>query len=215
MSIQSVFEAIKTQQHDQLKALLAADPSLAIAPTGRGISVLQFAAYYRNTTAIELLKPLLPSLSLFDAVTIDDTDVVLKQLEEQPELLEAYSPDGFTPLSLAVYFGHFFLAKALIEKGANTNAPAKNPSKVTPLHAACASSNMDMVTLLLQNGADVHAEQDQGITALHSAVHNKHLPLVKLLVEHGADSHKKNAAGQSPMDLAKEGDVEEIVQLLS
>jgi len=55
-----------------------------------------------------------------------------------------------------------------------------------PLIVACAFKNYDIAKLLLENGANVNAKNDNGETALIIAAQNDHTEIVKLLLEKGA-----------------------------
>ena len=85
-------------------------------------------------------------------------------------------------------------------------------------------SDLDIVTLLLEAGADVNhvatEDQDQpGFTPLHYAVDLGKTELVALLLRFGADSDIENADGERPLDRleysdASEEDVTHIQKLL-
>ena len=53
-------------------------------------------------------------------------------------------------------------------------------------------------------GADVDAQDSCGETALRLAAHNGHARLVKALLCGGADVNLANAAGQAPLDTARD-----------
>ncbi|NWI62721.1 ANKE1 protein, partial [Todus mexicanus] len=56
----------------------------------------------------------------------------------------------------------------------------------TPLMAACASGNIDVVQYLLEKGADVNATDNFLWTPLHHACYNGHLDIAELIVKAGA-----------------------------
>jgi len=63
------------------------------------------------------------------------------------------------------------------------------PTDEPALRSAARSGRAEIVSLLLENHADVHAKDDQ---ALLLAAENGHVETVKVLLEHGADYHAKN-----------------------
>jgi Ankyrin repeats (3 copies) len=78
----------------------------------------------------------------------------------------------------------------------------------TALHYACigGSDNVELVQLLLEHGANVHAQQRKGRsnedTALHHASAKNHVNVARLLLQHGASITVQNKAGQTPVDVA-------------
>jgi len=81
------------------------------------------------------------------------TSVVLALIESGASgHLPLYDTLSTSPLHLAVYNGHIDTAQTLIEHGAAVDT--KDPSGVTPLHAALLKGYTDMVCLLLWYNAD-------------------------------------------------------------
>ena len=119
-----------------------------------------------------------------------------------PELINSYSHDGWTPLHLACFFGQPGIAEALIAQGADVRARARNAMQNTPLHAAAAGRSKDAVRALLEHGADVNARQEGGWTALHAASQNGDVEMVRLLIAGGADVQARADNQQNAMDLA-------------
>jgi hypothetical protein len=76
------------------------------------------------------------------------------------------------------------------------------------LRWASENGHLEVVKLLLENGADVHANNDE---ALRWASENGHLEVVKLLLENGADVHANN---EYALRWASENGHIEIVKLL-
>lgn len=212
--MQEIVELIKNGNNKTLSQKINDDPPLAQGKTDQGISFLQFAAYCRNQEAIEIFKTHKHDLDIFEAASIGDHETISQYLAQDPEWLNAYSTDGFTLLGLASFFGHLSLVKYLLNKGANPNKAANNPLKVTPLHSACAISDLEIAEQLIQFGADVNAKQMQDVTPLHSAAHNGQTKLAKLLIDYGADIHAKTDNGQTPLSMAEEKGFSETVEII-
>ena len=60
-------------------------------------------------------------------------------------LVSAVSPDGWTPLHLAAFFGAADAARALLNKGASPSARSTNAMQNLPLHAAAAGRHAAIV----------------------------------------------------------------------
>ncbi|KAL8752827.1 MAG: hypothetical protein Q9184_005616 [Pyrenodesmia sp. 2 TL-2023] len=74
------------------------------------------------------------------------------------------------------------------------------PDGSTLLHIVASRDDIDVVALLLQEGAKVNAMNDFGETPLHSAIAlGKDYNVTRLLVQSGADLQNKNAEGKTPL----------------
>ena len=86
------------------------------------------------------------------------------------EALAAHQPETLRSdpvLMGAVDFGHHALVEWLLSKGASANARAKQLSRQTALHSAAWNGDLKMVKLLLANGADAAAvDEEHGTTPL-------------------------------------------------
>jgi hypothetical protein len=70
----------------------------------------------------------------------------------------------------------------------NINVNVKNDwNGSTPLHWAAWNGHIEIVRLLLQNGAEVNAKDRWDRTPLHFAAYHGHVDILHLLVENGAD----------------------------
>ena len=78
----------------------------------------------------------------------------------------------------------------------NINVNVKNDvSGSTPLHWAAANGHVEIVRLLLQNGADVNAKDRWDGTPLHWAASEGHIDILHLLVENGVDLEAQDNVG--------------------
>ncbi len=96
-------------------------------------------------------------------------------------------------------------------KGASVN----NPGHWTPLHYAAASSNNEIIPLLLRGGADLNARTLRGITPLYMAARDGNAETVKLLLNAGARKDFCNNDVLAPYDIAKQRQTNlEVLDLL-
>lgn len=207
-------ELVKKGNLEAVRAALAENPALLNETNNSGQNAFLLAKYYRQDAVAEDLLARGPKLDIFGLCVAGRTGAVLSELEHDPDLLQAHSPDGWTPLQLAAFFGRAELANALLDRGADIEARSTNASKNTPLHAAAAGGNTELVGLLLIRGANANARQESGWTALHSAAQAGNRKMVEELVAHGADVNAQADNQQSPLDLALTRGQQDMVNLL-
>ncbi len=121
-------------------------------------------------------------------------------LSLDPASVDGWSPDGFTALHLAAYFGHDAVAADLLRRGADVAAVARNVIRVQPLHSAAAGGHTALARLLLEHGADPNARQEGGFVPLHAAALAGNDELYELLVASGADQDAATDDGRTAAD---------------
>jgi uncharacterized protein len=214
-----IFEAIRNDDVEQARALVAANPSVGKQRDADGVSALLTALYYgRSAIADELVRPR-PELDAFEAAAYGDVDRLRALLVDDAAPANAWSPDGFQPLGLAVFFGHPDAARLLIEHGAEVNEPARHAHiKAAPIHSATAAADADarleLTRLLLDHGAHVNAAQEGGFTPLHAAAQHGDLELARLLLDRGADPAAITDDGRSAAAIAREQGQTEVAAFL-
>lgn len=137
------------------------------------------------------------SSNLHRACVQDDSSLLdLKLLASIPGLVNKFTPDGYTPLHLALRANKpYDFLKYLIDAGADPNLPTKDGE--TCLNVALESLNeLDVIQLLVESGADVNAFTCS-TTALGEAIRSKaSLQILEYLLKSGADIEK---FGDSPI----------------
>ena len=163
-------------------------------------SELLEALYRGDRDTVEAKLALRPELTLFEAAAVGDTARVRELVSLDRDSVSAWSPDGFTALHLASFFGHEDAAAALLESGADVNAVARNPMRVQPLHSAAAGGHTAVARRLLEHGADPNARQEGGFAPIHAAAQAGNDELYELLVASGADQGAATDDGRTAAD---------------
>jgi len=208
-------KAVTQGDIEKVKAMLKTDPRLAQAKDSRGVSAILKAAYFGQKGIVEVLLASGLELSIFEAAATGQTERVRALIKKDESLTNAFSPDGFMPLGLAVFFGHRETVEALLAAGAEVNTASRESMKVTPLHSAAAARQAAIARVLIAHGANVNAMQaDSGFTPLHEAALNGDLEFARLLIEHGADVNAKMKDGKTPLGFALEQNKSEMAAFL-
>ena len=153
-------------------------------------------------------------VGIFAAAAKGQTEELRSLVEKDPALVNAYSPEGFTPLGLAAFFGHAETVEALLAAGAEVNLASRESMKMPPLGSAMAVQRNDIARTLLEHGADVNGKAVNDLTALHTAAARGNLEAAKLLLDHGADVNATSTDGKTPLDYAQERNHPEMVEFL-
>lgn len=135
-------------------------------------------------------------------------------IEESPNL-NARDKYGFRALHYAVKNGEKNKVKILLLAGVNVNS--RTDFGFTPLYFAVGSMGDDeIITMLLDYGALINVQNNNGISPLHYAAWGTATKL-KLLINAGADIKQTTSSGLTAFDLAKDNDQlkdKEIYRLL-
>ena len=174
------------------------------------LDMLMNAAYYGRVEIIRFMK----KENYIDRETINQVDTssgycplynaILSGSAEAVELLIKLGADAnkfgehqhVTSLHLAASLGHTPIVKSLVHAHrVNVNITANN--KLTPLHLAAYTGQMETVEALIELGADVNAEDENKKTPLHLAKQASFPEIVKVLIKNGA-GRKKGKTKVSP-----------------
>lgn len=178
--------AICEGDHAAVEAIVEKRPDLARARTDEGLPWTLAAVYRGHPGVADLLLRHGAELDPFSAAALGRTDQLKVLLDRGEAGLGDLSPDGWTPLHLAAFFGHRETAAMLIDRGADTAARSNNEIANTPLHAAIAGGRGAVVELLVERGADVNAVAN-GLTPLDIAAGREDQEMVTYLIAHGAE----------------------------
>ncbi|KAK2835799.1 hypothetical protein Q5P01_016283 [Channa striata] len=82
------------------------------------------------------------------------------------------------------------------------------------LHAAAEQGHLSVTEFLLQKGARLDKQDDEGHTALHKASSRGHTEIIRTLVNAGAPMYTRDLQGKTPIHLATENDKWQSVKVL-
>lgn len=155
-----VFEAAALGDVSRLRELLKADPSLALAYSNDGFTAVQFACFFGQPEAAELLAH---SGSDLNAVSRNTMKVAV--------------------INTAAASGNGEIVRTVLDAGARPDH--QQQAGYTALHEAAAHNNVTMTQALLNAGADRDIKSDDGKTAYDMASEKGHAEVLELLAKRG------------------------------
>ena len=114
-----------------------------------------------------------------------------------------YAAQGNQSKSI-IYFKHKF----------NLNCEDTNTDKSTPLHWACYNGNEEVIEYMIKYIKNINAKDNDGLTALHLSVLSENISIIKKLIFHNADRISFDNKQRLPIDIAKQEDLYNIVDIL-
>mgnify|MGYP003727829625 CR=1 FL=1 len=142
----------------------------------------------------------------------------IRKLRQENEMHNSWSP-----LMLAVFFKNIEQIQTSISEGVDVNERGRR--KVTPLHEAAVNTCMsflgvkggsclDACTLLIGNGAELDAQDEDGLTPLMYATLDGQQEVAELLIRDGAHLNKIDGEGGTTLHYAAKYGQKEILELL-
>ena len=204
-------------------------------PDLQGWTPLTSAARQRHDKTVELLIELGADPNQADgngmtplaAALMRDHVPTIETLIAHGADLEVPGQQGYRPLALAIADQKYEAAKTLMEGGADVSNAAGDQG-LTPLMIVAAQTGpaegsiflpgstrpTDVAKALVDRGAKIDAQANNGMTALMIAASSNSAPMIGLLMDAGADPSVKNAQGQTAEDVAKLNDNQEAAQAI-
>jgi hypothetical protein len=199
-----VFDAVAKGDAAAVESLLTDDTALIDARGGWQLyRPLFFAIEAGQGSTIEILRQHGATLDVFEAAALGALAEMQVLLNASADLANARREHcDATPLHAAR--SNVDTARLLIEFGADVNSIDGEKQRLTALHCRAEHGDVEMVSLLLKHGANVHADSSMG-TPLHCAVGGfQHAPparwreVAEALVDAGADVNAGSPVSGDP-----------------
>jgi len=194
--------AVLDRDADAVLAALSrgANPSFSHRETGTPALLL---AFHRHTTTFPGASPGERSESFYRIeVDLPSLDLLLSH----GATTKVSDWLGNSPLAIAAEWHYLDVVRMLLKHGADPDFGGD--TRLTPLMRAVLfddnpQSNRPVIEALLDAGASVNAQNEQGVTALIYAVSNGKQGAVRLLLERGADPNMRDAGGDTALAIAR------------
>jgi ankyrin repeat protein len=141
----------------------------------------------------------------------------VKDLLDHGANVNGKSTNGMTPLGYAAIHGKIKEAKFLIANGADVNLLGLVDSRGaewSPLTSAAKEDHLDMLELLLSNGANLEATNNEGDTALMITAKRPRPKSIKFFISKGARVNARGPRGHTALIYAAYNGMTENLKLL-
>lgn len=165
-----------TLGHDAIVQVLISNGAKINSQSSDGITPLQIAASFGYTNVVKTL------LDNKANVTIRDNK-------------------NRIAVELAISRGHLKVVETMMEHE-QFDIHAKSKDDFTLLHIAAQNGDLDIIKILVNNGADVHARNRQGSKPIHIAAREDHAVVVEYFLASGFNIHDEGAALNSLLHYA-------------
>ncbi len=215
-----LFHASLSGQEKLVEALLRSDADVN-EKNSNGSTALHGAAFHGHAEIVYLLchsrcRKGLPDIDvhllasdqcspLYYALAGRHSGAVSALLESGTiDVYQQNGPEGLTALHIAAAWGDVNVLRRLIAKAAHRGVDdVRSTNGNTPLAHAIFAGQLSSVTLLLEEGASIHATTNEGLTPAHIAVLRDHLDILKVLIETpGVNIEAKTPGNHTPLSLA-------------
>ena len=201
---------VKTFLQKTQDAYLSDLTTTNLEPDGEHMQELMSNIILRQASSLASLDTRFwPGMTVLHWAAEHGRDRMIQKLLENGASVDIGEP---TALVSAVVAGHAKIVRILLAHGASKDA--RDYSKRTPLMRATAENQKDIVQILLENGARVDLEYNDGQTALHYAANRGGEEIIQMLRDAGADPNALDNRRLKPLDLARLGGHQNIVELL-
>jgi len=139
---------------------------------------------------------------------------IMLALEKDPQLPTRIDDSGWTTLMIAVSAGRLEVVRFLLGC-TNCEVNHRNCNGQTSLHYAASKNHVEIARMLLENGADVNAQDKYGNSPLHRASALGHMNITQILLKQkGVRVDLTDREGNTPLHIAVEDENDSVALCL-
>ncbi len=179
--MEALTKAINAGRDDLVDQLLFQHPDWVHAEDSLGTSMLMHALNERQPWVAGVIIRHRRHFSPWELVACGLEGDLRRQLDINPDWVNLFSPDGYPLIGIAAWFGQDVTLRLLLERGANPNAIAVNPGRMSALHCAASQNHQEVARLLLSYGTSLSHLDQNGKTAFKLASDLEHYEFMEAL----------------------------------
>ena len=168
--------------------------SLAIAIKNTNIDVALLLLSYGADVNVVLSNSKLTSVHL--AACINNISLMTAMIDHGA-IITSQDINGITPLYCSIHHNTIKVTELLIKKSVSFHI--YTAYHIDYIHKACLESNISILHMLHEHGADVNSRGTQGLTCIHLAVQKQDSIMLPHLEKLGADINITDNNGNSPL----------------
>jgi ankyrin repeat protein len=202
-------------QESLFQAALAGDAAKVSALIGKGADI-NAKQVYGSTLLVFSIET--GDFRMFETLVEAGANV-------NDQCMDSYRHEKLTPLEMILVrsyyswlkrkgFDYKAAVKLLLDHGAGFDFDAKDSMGKCCVQNAIEKNQIEILRLMLDNGADIHVQNENG-GVLHWAIQRQaSMPIVELLLSYHADVNAKNRYGNTPLHSAVIDGRKDVVLLL-
>ena len=213
------------QGHERIPQLLAggsgdADGLVAescmlrlAAKLGNADTVLRMLVRHQNTAQAPETTDFLLTEALVGAAEGGHVEL-LENLLAKGARADGPDQSGCTALHWAGWGGHAEIGNQMYDEDAHSHGSDEDDERADDEDGPASRPHELVVEMLVREGADINARNNQGCTPLHWVAGAGSAPMIRCFLGHGASVDEEDNTGRTPIDRARETKDEEILELL-
>lgn len=206
MAENDIYQDAANGELEKLNELLSTGLDINQGDDG-GYSVLHWAAQEGQLETIAFLleggaDPLKQDDQLYTPIDVAVAEGRVEVVEFFLDILEPQSYRELSLLHVAAANGQTGSVRLLLDRNWAIDLPDPAKGERTALHWAVQEGHLDVIQLLVSNGADINKKYDYGMPPLYEVAADGNTKIVKYLLDNGADIDAKSEAGVTSLIIA-------------